>query len=241
MKRRSVRTLVAAPLLALVSSATAAIPAQAVPIYDSCKAIHDVLPDAPDGNYTLRTGTIEVTVYCYDMAGTPREYLNLVHTGPGANFAQYTAGGAAPGTNVRTSFTKLRVNPGTLTVDIGDLTFAWSTGRLTHSGSEVTSMPYGVAMSCTGQSNGAGRIDLRGTPFIVTNAFVPGGFQASGQALVSSSKTVVQLSGGGYCGWISPAPAMYNPFNPQPGDFHLTLACAPVTDPRPAAVCARYL
>jgi len=32
--------------------------------------------------------------------------------------------------------------------------------------------------------------------------------------------------GGGYCGWITPSPAAYNPFNPSPGDYRLQLTCA---------------
>lgn len=74
------------------------------------------------------------------MAGTPREYLDLAATGENQNFSQYTAGGASPGTNI---------DPTTLTVDVGDLTFATSTGKLQHSSVTrgpsspyVTSMPY---------------------------------------------------------------------------------------------------
>jgi len=34
------------------------------------------------------------------------------------------------------------------------------------------------------------------------------------------------LKGGGFCGWITPAPALFNPFNPSPGEYHLQLSCA---------------
>lgn len=117
----------------------------------SCEDIRTLFPFAPDGVYPILTGSHLLTVFCYDMAGTPREYLDLAATGENQNFSQYTAGGASPGTNVRTSFTKVRIDPTTLTVDVGDLTFATSTGKLQHSSVTrgpsspyVTSMPYGA-------------------------------------------------------------------------------------------------
>lgn len=214
--------------------------------FASCHDIRAAFGFAPDGEYPLVAGNTLLTVFCYDMAGTPREYIDLARTGSDANFAQYTAGGASPGTNVRTSFTKLRIDPATLTVDIGDLTFATSTGRLQHSSATrgpsspfVTAMPYGTAMSCTSSASGLGDINLQGTPFAVDDTFLTGGFAASGSAAVSPDKKTVALHGGGYCGWINPAPAMGQPFNPQPGNFRLNLACAP-TDPQAIPAGGQY-
>jgi hypothetical protein len=219
--------------------AIAAIPAQAAPVpgssvhfYSSCGDIHRHLVKAPDGDYLLYNSGNLFTVFCDDMSSNmPREYIDLVKTGYGANFSQYTAGGASPGTSVRTSFARLRVNPNSLTVDIGDLTFARSAGSLMHSGSvKVTSMPYGVAMSCTAPQapNGTGNIDLRYTPFQVSNTFTVGGSSAKGSATVTRDNQVVALNGGGYCGWIAPShsPQLYNPFNPKPGMYDLKLSCA---------------
>jgi hypothetical protein len=227
------------PILALsvVPMAIAAMPAQAAPapgssvhFYSSCGDIRRHLVKAPDGDYLLYNNGNLFTVYCDDMSSnTPREYIDLVKTGYGANFSQYTAGGASAGTNVRTLFKKLRINPASLTVDIGDLTFASSTGWLKHSGSvKVTSMPYGVAMSCTAPRapKGTGNIDLRYTPFQVSTAFTVGGSNAKGSATVTQGKQLVNLAGGGYCGWIAPAPGLYNPFNPKPGMYDLKLSCA---------------
>jgi hypothetical protein len=205
----------------------------------SCADIHKQNPRAMDGNYILYNGNTIFTVYCYGMSGTPREYITLAQTGANANYSQYTAGGASPGTNVRTMFTKLRIDPATLTVDIGDLTFATSTGSLNHSGSGtiVTSMPYGAAMSCAGpgDSSGVGNISLQGTPFQVAATFAVGGSAPGGSATISADNQQVSLTGGGYCGWITPSPAMYDPFNPSPGEYHLQLDCAksdfiPATD-----------
>lgn len=227
------------PILALsvVPLAAATIPAQAAPapassvqFYKSCADIHRHLVKAPDGDYLLYNNGNLFTVYCDNMStNMPREYIDLVKTGYSANFSQYTAGGASPGTNVRTTFFKLRIDPDTLTVDIGDLTFARSTGSLLHSGSvPVKSMPYGVAMSCNKPlaPNGVGNIDLRWTPFQVNSPFVAGGFQARGSAAVSQDNQLVSLTGGGFCGWMAPAGAPYNPYNPKPGLYDLKLSCA---------------
>lgn len=232
---------VAVPTACAIPAHAAGMPARAAfgLLPGSCKDIHNSHPDAPDGNYVLFSNGNLFTVYCYGMTGTPREYIDLAVTGPGANFSQYTAGGASPGTDVRTTFTRLRIDPATLTVDIGDLTFASSTGSLRHGGTTVKSMPYGVAMSCTApqSTSGAGNINLQSTPFQVGSTFVTGGFHAAGSATVSPDHQVVALKGGGYCGWITPAPALYNPFNPSPGEYHFQLSCAQILVPKTRQFC----
>ena len=232
---------IAVPAICAIPARAAGMPARgAFPFTAaSCKDIHNSHPHAPDGNYILFNNGNLFTVYCYDMTGTPREYIKLATTGPTANFSQYTAGGASPGTNVHTTFTRLRIDPATLMVDIGDLTFASSTGSLRHGSTTVTSMPYGVAMSCTApqSANGVGNINLEGTPFEVGSTFVAGGFQAAGSATVSPDHQMVALKGGGYCGWISPAPPLFNPFNPAPGEYHFQLSCAQTVIPKTRQFC----
>lgn len=226
--RRSALVLALAVAFPLAGSVATAH-ASNQPLPGTCADIHKQNSKAKDGNYIIYNDSTLFTVYCYDMAGTPREYISLTQTGANVNYSQYTAGGASPGTNVRTMFTKLRIDPATLTVDIGDLTFATSTGSLDHSGSgtTVTSMPYGAAMSCAGpgDTSGAGNINLRGTPFQLGATFAVGGFDPGGSAVFGGDNQVVNLTGGGYCGWITPSPVMYNPFNPSPGEYHLQLNC----------------
>lgn len=225
-----VRRLAIVSVLVLALSAAGAAPAYAAGGgLASCAGVHAAVPAAPDGDYLLVTAHTLLLVYCHDMAGTPREYLSLVQTGPDRNFSQYTAGLASRGTDVRTVYTKVRIDPATLLVDIGDTTFATSTGSLTHSnsGTTVTSMPYGEAMSCTYRPDGIGNIDLRGTAFVVTDPFIVRGYPAPvGSATVSAGGQVVDLKAGAYCGWISAAPEG-PPYNTTPGDFRLDLACAP--------------
>jgi hypothetical protein len=159
-----------------------------------------------------------------------RLYLTLPHSGAGSNFAQYTAGGASHGTTVVTTYSAIRIDPIpvrvrplTFLANIADQTFATSTGLVCHSTTapcapshQVTSMPYGVAADCAGPGGATGRanIDLRGTPFSVVNTFSIQGFEPGGTTAFSSSQ-VVNLTGGGFCGWNAPAP-ISNPFNTSP-------------------------
>ncbi len=188
---------------------------------ENCQDILTANPSAADGDYAIYPNGQEFTVYCHDMAfGTPSEYLTLKNTGGDFNFSQYTAGGASPGTTVVTHYTKVRLDPDTLSVDTADLIFSESVGSLVHSGKNtVTSMRYGSAEDCLSgsSSSGQGNIDLTGTPFEVDDTFKIAGWNASGtisnadEVLLNVSKIrgketvavtsqVVELNGGGYCG-----------------------------------------
>jgi hypothetical protein len=119
----------------------------------------------------------------------------------------------------------VRLDPVTLLVNIADQTFATSTGSLNHPGGTlVTSMPYGVAFACIAPGDAAGlaNIDLTGTPFAVVNTFSVQGAAPAGSTTVSNDDRVVNLTGGGFCGWNAPA-SLFNPFNTNAG-FNLQLA-----------------
>ncbi len=172
--------------------------------YASCQEIRDAFPDAANGDYLINNGGNVFQVYCDKMDSTPVEYLTL--RSQDANFAQYTAGGSQ-GTDVRTSYSRLRLLPGSLQIDISDQRYSSSTGSLIHGTTEVTSMPYGVALDCLeeGSNQGVAGIDLRGTPFAVSDAFELCGWFPAGSWTFSEGNQVVQLTGGGYCGWVQPA------------------------------------
>lgn len=184
----------------------------------TCQELRTADPTAIDGEYTLYFGGDETkpwTAWCRDMASTPREYLPLTSSN---NYSQYTAGGYSSGTSVRTSYSRVRIDPVTLQVFVADQTFASSTGSLNHGGTLVTSMPYGVAMSCDKMASGVARIDLAGTPFaVVSNEFSLGGGSPVGGTTYSADRSLVNLTGGGYCGWNTWTPA-YNPFNQNGGN-----------------------
>jgi hypothetical protein len=86
-------------------------------------------------------------------------------------------------------------------------------GTLTHPAmtpATVTSMPYAEAMDCAGSGSltGVGNVDLRGTPFsVMPNDFYfpPGGVSTAGTATYSAENQVVDLAGGGFCGWEAPS------------------------------------
>ncbi|WP_434384766.1 GON domain-containing protein [Melittangium boletus] len=182
----------------------------------SCAEVRQAFTDARDGTYVLYAGNLATQpwlAYCHDMKGTPQEYLPLVRTGPTSNVSEYVAGGASPGTTVRTAYTRLRLDPTTLTVDTGDQRFATSTGELTHSPDTVKAMPYAVAMACDSTSQATASIDLRGTAFeVLKGQLTPGGAGAFGGVQTLQEHQHLVLAGGGYCGWVARG-GSYNPYN----------------------------
>ena len=196
--------------------------------YARCQDYVDRHTGLSDGEYLITNQGRTFQVYCAEMWGVPREYLTLHES----NFSQYTTGGARSGTNVRTVYSKVRLDVDTLTVDTSDQTFSHSSGSLVH-GVPATSMPYAVAMDCrtTGSSAGVAKIDLRGTQFKVTDTFDNIGFNpgpgAPNHAQFSAGDQVVDLAGGGFCGWTDPSPSTYNPINNRGGP-KLNLGYIPV-------------
>jgi hypothetical protein len=179
--------------------------------YASCQEIHDAFPAAPDGDYLLSNAGRVFEVYCDGMDSSPLEYLTLWDSDE--NYAQFTAGGASPGTNVRTLYSRVRLLPDTWQIDIADQRYASSTGSIGQEPDAVTSMPYGVAVDCVshGSATGLARIDLRATPFRVSDTFVQCGYAAGGSVTFSEEDQVVDLTGGGYCGWTQPDPGCLDP------------------------------
>jgi hypothetical protein len=79
-------------------------------------------------------------------------------------------------------------------------------------------MPYGVAASCDSSPSGLANIDLTGTSFSVAPAeFLQQGAGGTGTSVYSAGNRVVNLTGGGYCGWTMSTPGGYNPFNTSGG------------------------
>ena len=190
----------------------------------SCQDIKTAHPSAADGLYVLFLSghrSRPWTAWCHNMASTPAEYLSLPSTGSSANFSQYTAGyNNGGGTNVRTLFTRVRIDPSTLRVNTGDLTFSTSSGLLWH-GVAVTSMAYAAAMNCDFGNPGLGNVDLRGTPFAAApNQFVPIGYYGSGGATYSSDNQVVDLWNRGECGYMA-VQGSPDPFNGRGAQLQL--------------------
>jgi hypothetical protein len=173
----------------------------------------------PDGTYTLYVGANAAkpwTAYCRNMSTTPLEYLTLPT--PANNVSQFTTGGAASGTNVVTTYSRVRLQVDVLAIDGRDETYATTTGSLAQEGNcsvpSVASMAYGSAMSCDSTASGTASIDLTGTPFaVMTGQFDGGGYEPVGSATYSQSNQVVRITGGGDCGWFGPGAAPVDPAN----------------------------
>jgi hypothetical protein len=226
---KAIKTLALSSLLTACTAATAEMPPEDGSAVPAPHPVVIVDPAAPlpatcaeidgqtDGEYTLYVGGDKAkpwTAYCADMASTPVEYLPLAMVLGDHNVSQYTAGGLSPGTNVRTSYLRLRIDPVTLAIDIGDERFAVTQGSLTHSLTDpVVSMPFGVAMSCDDTPDGVANIDLRGTEFTIASQFATVGASSIGAASLDATLQVADLTGGGSCGWTAVSGAPFNPFN----------------------------
>ncbi|HEV3191047.1 MAG TPA: GON domain-containing protein, partial [Polyangiaceae bacterium] len=170
----------------------------------------------PDGSGPLRA----FEVFCAGMAmradgDAPREYLALVRgeaSGePEANATKYVyGGGECDCPDLVRRFTRVRIDPRSMTIDPTDGTFATYNRPLSceaqhkiHCGEQIA-LAWGAPGSCRGPGDTSGRasIDLRGTSFAVAPSvrFVPTGFEANGRATVSKDRKTAAIAGGGRCG-----------------------------------------
>lgn len=179
-----------------------------IPSPRSCAEVLVASPGAADGEYTLYADGDPARpwqAWCNQMDKEPAEYLILPMSGDGINFSQYVSGD----TTVRTMYSRVRVDPHSFLVEIGDQTFARSTGQAMAGTIVVASLAYAVAMDATGHTPehlGLGNIDLRGTPFTVssTTQWSLFGFNADGSAAPSQDDQVVDLQVSGTLGYIVP-------------------------------------
>ena len=172
----------------------------------SCAGVLAADPTAVDGMYAIAPAPgVAFQVHCAGMASaTPAEYLTLVQTGPAFNFSSSNSH-----TPLRTThYARLRLDPVTLRVDIGDATFASTVGGVR--------VGYASASACAGNFRRTANIDLQGTPFGVNSSFRISGwfshgsingtqysFTGGGSGSFPVTGQVVDLAGGGSCGGIS--------------------------------------
>lgn len=245
MKQTSMHAVLAAALALFSAPAVASEASETRARPGNCAEVLAANPCATDGEYVIEPAAGKAfTVYCHGMAGgAPAEYLSLAYTGGDSNFSQYTAGGASYGTDVRTSYAKVRIDPATLLVDVFDTTFASSTGALCHSVSwpgcqpNVTWYPYAEAADCVwfGSASGLGNVNLAGTPFWVDDTFTPVGYYPGGSATFSATRQVVDITGGGYCGGNGPTGTFIPAMMYDTGVYTLQLAWPTFAVVAPAA------
>jgi serine/threonine protein kinase len=179
----------------------------------------------PDGSGPLRA----FEVFCAGMAirlgsdstiisadrDAPREYLTLAHSEAGGepetNATRYVYGaGECDCPDLVRRFTRVRIDPLSMTIDPTDGAFATYNRPLTceaqhkiHCGEQIA-LTWGAPGSCRGPGDTSGRatIDLRGTSFAIAPSvrFVPAGFEANGRSIVSKDRKTATIVGGGRCG-----------------------------------------
>lgn len=127
-----------------------------------------------------------------------KEYLLLPNTIGFSNYGQLQM--------MYTFFCAIRIDPSTLLVDTGDLTFSNSEGFTTRQWA-FDRVPFGFAGDCIrGVGPGTAKIDLRSTPFALdeSSAWTPSGFLPVGNARVHTGRQIADITGDGDCGWITP-------------------------------------
>ena len=101
----------AASLLALAGMMTTGALAQVNPASYPTNAAEIKLrnPAAQDGLYVIDGDgpNPPFVVYCYDMAGNPKAYIELAMVGEGTNYSMNAAGGPYPGTDIVTPFSQV--------------------------------------------------------------------------------------------------------------------------------------
>lgn len=174
--------------------------------YASCADLGSRVPGAADGEYALTLPGGTITVFCYNMASSPVEYLTFQNCNangqPNANSSFYARGVGNINVTVGglwTWYNRVRFNPAALTINPTDRTFATNNGGDRWFGANhFYDNDYGNASACgCDGTQGTANIDLTGTPLTVAaGQFTVGG----GAAVYSSDNKIVDLTGGGCCG-----------------------------------------
>src|SRR6201995_27322 len=117
-------------LLTLAACSVCAAPASASVTAPParCADIAAANPSAIDGNYTIYPSGETLPVYCADMSSAPEEYLTLQNT----NNANYSTDVDSSDSEVRTDYTKVRLDPASLQVDITDSRFSTTSGYVNY-------------------------------------------------------------------------------------------------------------
>jgi hypothetical protein len=179
----------------------------------TCQEVLYEHPDARDGEFVLKCpeSNVALSIWCHDMAGgSPKEYLSLPFEN---NYAEYLCGPQCKSrhptsTTVTTTYTKVRINPCNLTVDIQDRTFSTSSGSITHGTAVINTAPFGVAASCEdsgGEENpGKAMINLEGSPLAIASGWQHQGTSSYGTVTYDRERMAATILGGGYCGDNAP-------------------------------------
>jgi len=169
----------------------------------ACSQILRLRPSANDKEYEIlhhATGNL-FTIYCDGMkSGFPSEYLSLLSED---NYSRYSAWNE----DTTTYFSKVSLDTNLLFIDTTNFSFSSSQGSALGPNSvPVLQQPFGTAGSCKGSyiDDGFAKMDLTGTQFEIIDSFTIGGWQADGTDQIYDGNQIIELTGGGFCGWNKP-------------------------------------
>jgi GON domain len=201
----------------------------------TCQALKDAGIAAADGEFAITTSGHTMSIYCYNVQGTPKEYLTLPRQGNGRNVSRY-------GGSLTTTYTRVRFHPDTFAVDWTDTTFSTSTGSYTNGNTTSFTLGFGEAADCSGNGSASGvsNIDLSGTGLgVAASQFVVNGYNPAGVTTYSGHAQIVDLTGGGNCGWNGP-PTSQLQLEWVGTDTWYPRSCADVLAGNPAATDGEY-
>jgi hypothetical protein len=210
----------------------------------TCEEVLYQNPSAQDGEYDLSCGaTGIIRVYCFGFGtGSPKEYISLpLNT---KTYSRYVTDQGPPASECETTWTKIRINPCTLQIDSLDRTFAVSKGSYTWNDVPFTWLPLGHAGNCYDDADDCndptrGVIDLTGTGFEIVSEFEPNGCcPACGAANFSADRAKVDISGGGYCGFMRVKGFNDYSYPQSRWLLQLRVARSPPPPPPPVPECA---
>jgi len=127
---------------------------------------------------------------------------NLLKVNPSTNFAQGPGGGGW-GCNVITSYSAIQVDWSTLKVNTGfkDYATTVSVAAGTQAACGGYKVPYGTCANCGYSPATNAQIDLTNTNYKVNDVWVAAGYIPNGQYTSANNSQLINLYGGGDCGY----------------------------------------
>jgi hypothetical protein len=162
-------------------------------------------------------------------------YITLVNENLSTNILP-TSKPWASVSSISTNWHRIRIDPDTLLIHTGDFKFSTSSGGpVFHHSVNTNQQTYGSAIGCEAPyvADAQGIVDLRGTKWEVETVMktradgtqYDGTFDIAGYLPSGSfshpEPQVWKISGGGFCGWISPGLISGDEYNTQLGGWYL--------------------
>lgn len=126
-----------------------------------------------------------------------KTYIRLINN----NYSGYKS--RVQNKSLLTIWKAVQINIDTMIINTTDYTFSYNNSD------DSLRSSFGSAFGCSGHADGHAIIDLRGTPFSVDTDWIIGGWRSKGFSSKSFYDQVVEIYGGGSCGWNVPQSKNY--------------------------------